>query len=404
MAADECLSEAELAAETSSTAAHLEELVAAGILRREPGGTFGPGDVQRVLVADALVEAGLSVELMARGIEAGIVSFEDTDVIYASPGRRGPSVRDLAAQVDLDSETLLRIITAFGMPRPDATSLLHEPDAEQLRAFVEAWRPLGDDDLLVRAARAYGDALRRTAESWMGIFEDVVLTPLAGRAIPWSEMRDRAMTPGLRLLSVARAMLPWLIDQHLFVLLNQMNFELIERQLAVLGIAPAAPQAPSAIVFADLTGYTGITEERGDEAAAVLATRLAVLADEVARRHDGRLVKLLGDGVMLHFPRPADAIAAAVDLRGSMPPAGLPAAHTGIAAGAVIRRESDYFGRTVNIAARLAALAGPDEILVTDALVEVVRAVGTGLPNLVELPPLELKGIPERITAHRVEA
>ena len=111
-------------------------------------------------------------------------------------------------------------------------------------------------------------------------------------------------------------------------------------------------------------------------AAAALATRLAALADDVALRHAGRLVKLLGDGVMLHFPRPVDALNAAIELHRSMHPAGLPATHIGIDAGALIRRDSDFYGRTVNIAARLAGVAGPNEILVSDALVHAVRATG----------------------------
>src|SRR5688572_20776175 len=96
MPSDERLSDLDLAAETGAAAEHLDELVVAGILHPAADGSFSLGDVQRVLVADALVEAGLSVEAMARGIEAGVVNFEDTDVIYASPGRRGPTVDDLA--------------------------------------------------------------------------------------------------------------------------------------------------------------------------------------------------------------------------------------------------------------------------------------------------------------------
>jgi adenylate cyclase len=400
--ADERLSGEELAAQTGSSPAVIGELAAAGILRSGPDGLYGNGDMQRVLVASALVDAGLSVELMRRGIEAGVVSFEDTDVIYASPGRLSLSASELAAEVGLGTETVLRIITALGISRPDPETPLHEPDVEQLRAFVEAWRPLADDDLLVRAARVYGDALRRAAEGWLGIYEDVVLAPLATRAVPWDEMRVLALEPGLPLLAVGRSMLPWLVDQHLFRLLNQMNFDSIERQLALLGIAPAAPWEPSAIVFTDLAGFTRLTEERGDEAAAASATRLAVIADEVARKHDGRLVKLLGDGVMLHFARAAHAVPAALELHRSMEPDGLPPAHSGIHAGRVIRRESDFFGRTMNIAARLAAVAGPDEILVTDELVGAVPAAGADLPRLVALSPLELKGIPEPITAYRV--
>lgn len=129
----------------------------------------------------------------------------------------------------------------------------------------------------------------------------------------------------------------------------------------------------------------------GLAAAAASATRLADVADEVAARHHGRLVKLLGDGVMLHCPLPSDAARAALALRGAMAPAGLPPAHIGIHAGAVIRRESDYFGRTVNVAARLGALAGLDEILVSAELADLVDA----LPPPEPMGSRTLKGIAE---------
>ena len=85
----------------------------------------------------------------------------------------------------------------------------------------------------------------------------------------------------------------------------------------------------------------------------------------------------------------------------AMGPAVLPAAHIGIDAGAVIRREADYFGRTVNVAARLSSVAGADEILVSEALV----AAAGDLPALrgaERLAPLELKGLPEPVAALRL--
>jgi hypothetical protein len=123
--ADDRLSGEELAAQTGSSPAVIGELAAAGILRSGPDGLYGNGDMQRVLVASALVDAGLSVELMRRGIEAGVVSFEDTDVIYASPGRLSLSASELAAEVGLGTETVLRIITALGISRPDPETPPH---------------------------------------------------------------------------------------------------------------------------------------------------------------------------------------------------------------------------------------------------------------------------------------
>jgi len=302
----------------------------------------------------------------------------------------------------ISTDLLLRVITAFGLPRPDPDTHLRMPDEEHLRGFVNAWRPLGDDELLLRAARSYGDGVRRVAEGWMSLFEEAVVEPLADRAIPWSEMSQLTLEPGFPVLRSARAMLEWMIDQHLTQGLNRINFNTIERMLALSGIETHAAGRESAIVFVDLAGYTRLTEERGDVAAAGVAMRLATLADEIAGRHHGRLVKLLGDGVMLHFPHPADALPVALELRDAMAPAGLPAAHTGIHAGGVIRRESDYFGRTVNVAARLASQAAADEILVTPELLALAGPLPRGISVPEPMPPLSLKGIPEPVAALRI--
>ena len=71
---------------------------------------------------------------------------------------------------------------------------------------------------------------------------------------------------------------------------------------------------------------------------------------------------------MCHFPKPQEAVLAALEMVEAAPSAGLPAARVGLHAGPVICRDSDYFGRTVNIASRLAAYAGPDQVLVTEDL------------------------------------
>ena len=64
------------------------------------------------------------------------------------------------------------------------------------------------------------------------------------------------------------------------------------------------------VCFADLTGYTKLTEESGDEVAAGVSLKLAEVVSEVASRHDGHVVKMLGDGVHFHFAQPNDAVAA----------------------------------------------------------------------------------------------
>jgi adenylate cyclase len=154
---------------------------------------------------------------------------------------------------------------------------------------------------------------------------------------------------------------------------------------------------PPAVCFLDLAGYTRLTEERGDEAAADLAARLAGLVRRSAQEHGGTPVKWLGDGVMFYFREPGAAVLAALEMAEVVVSHGLPPTHVGIHAGPVIFQEGDYFGRTVNVAARIAEYARPGEVVVSQ---EVVDAAEGGPVAFTEVGPVELKGVPGTLRLH----
>jgi adenylate cyclase len=152
------------------------------------------------------------------------------------------------------------------------------------------------------------------------------------------------------------------------------------------------------MMFLDLTGYTKLTEERGDAAAAEMARSLSALVSRTARSHGGEAVKFLGDGVMFHFPDPGGAVLAALEMVGATEASGLPPAHVGIAARPVIMQDGDYFGRTVNLASRIAGKAGSREVLVTSDVAGVCGELG------VEFSPVgaaELKGVSRSVELFR---
>jgi adenylate cyclase len=165
--------------------------------------------------------------------------------------------------------------------------------------------------------------------------------------------------------------------------------ERIESELEAAGVL-GRPERVPAMSFLDLVGYTRLTEQRGDAAAAALAETLAVLVDRSAREHGGVPVKWLGDGVMVHYREPAGAVRSALRLVEQLPQAGLPPAHVGVAAGPVVVQGGDYFGRTVNLAARIAAHAGAGQVLVSGRVAESTPPQGV---SFVELGRLRFKGI-----------
>jgi class 3 adenylate cyclase len=111
-------------------------------------------------------------------------------------------------------------------------------------------------------------------------------------------------------------------------------------------------------------------------------------------------VKWLGDGLMLYFPDPGEGVVAALDMMEGVAAHSLPPARVGIHAGPVVFQDGDYFGRTVNIAARIAGYARPGEVLVSQ---EVVDAIDGTAASFTQIGPVELKGVSGSINLHTAE-
>jgi adenylate cyclase len=119
-------------------------------------------------------------------------------------------------------------------------------------------------------------------------------------------------------------------------------------------------------VFADLVGYTRVTAQRGDEAAADLAREFRRTMCALSREHGARQVKSMGDGVMIWAPDPEAGVAiaeAAVNIVGRRP--SLLPTRVGVHTGPAVRRGCDWYGNSVNVAARLASMAEPNEALIS---------------------------------------
>jgi adenylate cyclase len=152
-------------------------------------------------------------------------------------------------------------------------------------------------------------------------------------------------------------------------------------------------------VFVDLSGFTRLTHEAGDESAVRAASSLQREADAAATRHGGRLVKLLGDGAMLRLDNANVGVEAALDLVGTMSGQGALSSHAGVHTGPVIERDLDVFGQTVNLASRIADAAGPGEVLASEAVAE---AAGYGGFAFERIREADLKGLPEPVPLYRV--
>jgi adenylate cyclase len=173
--------------------------------------------------------------------------------------------------------------------------------------------------------------------------------------------------------------------------------------VALRGIGPARLRrmrrhpAPT-FVFADLAGYTALTEERGDEAAALVARAFLSAMSAASRRYGARHVKSMGDGVMIWSPDAAGAIALAahaVTEVGNRPD--LLPVRAGVHTGPAVMHGFDFYGSAVNVAARLASEARPGEALISsEALLAATGRLGRPLRTRRELA---LRGVGRPVVA-----
>ena len=121
-------------------------------------------------------------------------------------------------------------------------------------------------------------------------------------------------------------------------------------------------------LFADLVGFTALAELHGDDAAADAAIRFADAAARLAKDHGARVVKSLGDAVLIHAHDAAEALRLGIRLHSDLD-SGLPPVHAGAHTGRAVQRGGDWFGAAVNLAARVSDAARGGELLVTEAMV-----------------------------------
>jgi adenylate cyclase len=374
---------------------YVDRLVELGILTPDAGGAFSRGDVLRARWVQGLEQAGVPLEDMAAAVRDGALSFSYLDVLDMGAfdrfaGLSGTTFQQLSAQTGIPLELLLVVREAVGFAEPQPQDTVREDELSVVAAIqlqlAKGFRPV----VIERWLRVCGDSLRRIAETETGWWHSEVEVALLA-----SGMTEGAMLQAQA--DLGSQMAP-LIEQALLAVYHgqqehawsQGFVEQVEGALERAGLYRRLDRPP-AMCFLDLTGYTRLTEERGDAAAADLAARLAGLVRRSSLEHGGTPVKWLGDGVMVYFREPGAAVLAAVELVEVVGRQGLPPARVGVHAGPVIFQEGDYFGRTVNLAARIAEYARPGEVVVSQ---EVVTAADAAPVSFVEIGPVELKGVP----------
>ncbi len=358
-------------------------------------GLFASSDVHVVRLMAAFEEAGIALEDVARGIAGGELSFP-LGLFLPEPARMTATYGELAARLERRPELLRRLSGEFGLP-PPADDRVREEDVEMLSLLL-ARLDLATDDELSRFARLYGGTVQRMVDSGLQFFDRVVRQRVGAFQLP-DEERDRLVYErAAGFTELVSSVVPWLQRRHREHFVLDYLVAVTEGFMEERGITPPQPRQPPAIAFLDLTGYTALADERGDEAAAELAASLASIVQDAAQAHRGRPVKWLGDGVMFHFADAGNAILTGLELVEQTEVETSVPARVGINAGAVIAQEGDYFGRTVNVAARIADYARPREVLVSEDARQNAAAADVEFQLVGDVP---LKGVSRAVRIHK---
>jgi adenylate cyclase len=375
---------------------YVRRLEGLGILEADgDDGGFPPSDVHVVRLMAAFEEAGIALEDVARGVSGGALSFP-LGMFMPDPVGMTETYAGLAARVGRSPDLLRRLSRELGLPPPSDDRVRAE-DAEILSLIVTQL-DLADDEELSRFARLYGGSVQRLVASGLQFFDLAVRQRVGDLELSDEERDALVYQKAAGYTELVRTLVPWLQARHREHAVLEYIVAVTEGFMEERGITPPHQRQPPAIAFLDLTGYTALAEDRGDQAAATLAADLASVVQAAAQAHGGKPVKWLGDGVMFHFADPGRAILSGLDLVEQTEKAISVPARIGINAGAVIAQEGDYFGRTVNIAARIADYARPHEVLVSE---EAKGSAGLTEVDFELIGDVPLKGVSSSVRLHK---
>ncbi len=388
----------EVAERAGTTPEHIQLLAKVGILEREDDGTYPRRDVLRARFVLGLDAMGIDANAVASALGSGDLTLGYVEIGGRRPPRSNRTFAELSGEIDIPFVTLERIYVAFGLPRPTPDEYVREEDLPLMRFIpVLVGAGLSEGDVL-RLARVWGDSARRVAQFQSHYLHHSIEEPFRQRGLRDNAAFEAALREvGVRSGRSGEDLLGWLYRRHSEVFETEHLFDHVETALEDAGVHRKEPRQVEGCVFADLSGYTRLTEESGDAEAARVSLKLAELVNDIASHHRGAVVKMLGDGVHFHFKDPHDAVMASLEIVDRVHPAGLPSAHIGVNAGPMIYDEGDYFGRTVNIASRIASQAGPDRVFVGE---DVLRHITPSGFHLVEVGAFELKGIAQPLTLY----
>jgi adenylate cyclase len=337
---------------------------------------------------DELHEEGVPLEELRQAVEEQRLALLPVERLLGGEPRH--TAREVADRAGLDLDTLLATRRALGLPvpGPDDTALGDEDlEAAEIQAKVSS---AGfQTEHLQETNRVLGRGIARYVEALRTTISESLLEP----DVDELELGRRFTSLAGELVPLNAPWMDYVFRLHLRQMLRNEAVTLQERA------AGRGDERTAAIAFADLVGFTELGQTVDVTELSDVAGNLQRMAGELVDP-PVRLVKVIGDAVMLVAPEPGDLVATAVRLvERAEATEGFPPLRAGVAFGPAANHFGDWFGSTVNLASRLTARARPSSVLVTQDVRDALEGDGYAISSAGQK---RLKGIAEPVKTYRV--
>ncbi len=331
-----------------------------------------------------LLELGCTDDEIDRAVADDVVDLLVVDRMMVPTANRMTQAQ-VSERTDIPIETARRFWRALGfLDVGDDDPVFTDMDIEAVQLF-QAMVAMGlvDTESAVQMARVIGTAMARVAEAETGPGATPILMTSGDSIIDADAFARQA---GASLPAMAR-LLEYVWRRHLQAATRRAM--LLRSRGADQGISPVV-----AVGFADMVGYTMLSQHLGDEELAEMVSRFEALAHDTVVALGGRVVKMIGDEVMFVVPTATGAAQIGLSLAEAY--AGdelLSDVRVALAIGPVLAQDGDFYGPVVNLASRLVGVANPGTVLVSDEFhAALAREEGRGF-DLRALRPRNLKDI-----------
>jgi adenylate cyclase len=344
----------------SVSPATLRRWVAEGIVPLDDG-RWTPAALAQARLVARMRARGYSLDQVRSAAKAGRLAYGYLEDLFGERGGTPVTLEDAADATGMEPELIRRIWAALGFPAATVERLSSD-DVELLRRFgavLDAGLPLV---AFLQIARVYGQALAQIADAEVKLVHLYVHEPMIQSGAPVLEMAEDLSDLASELLPLSGPVMDAIHTRLLHHFVEQDivgHLELVADE--------ALGRVHVAIAFADLAGYTRLTEEVGEEEALEVVERFVEQVTETLP-DDARVIKTIGDEVMIVGTDVGALVDWAVGYQALATERPLP--RIGLHAGSVLYRDGDYYGRAVNLASRVAARATGGEVLVTRAVRE----------------------------------